>query len=62
MYWLGFLALLMVCMSARAEDAPSRVHSPWYAQAAVDGRVSAGSTATLVPFGSMTAIIVWRSA
>ena len=44
-------------MPARAEDAPPR-----YAQAAVDGRASAGSTATLVPFGSMTAIIVWRSA
>src|SRR5712691_11922404 len=50
----------MVPMPARAEGAPSR--PPRYAQAAVDGRASAGSTATLVPFGSMTAIIVWRSA
>lgn len=56
-YWLVLFALLIVPMPARAEDAPPR-----YAQAAVDGRASAGSTATLVPFGSMTAIIVWRSA
>ena len=60
MYWLALLALLMAPMAARAEDAPS--HPPRYAQAPVDGRVSAGSTATLVPFGTMTAIIVWRSA
>jgi hypothetical protein len=59
-YWLVFLALLLVPMPARAEDAPS--HPPRYAQAPVDGRVSAGSTATLVPFGTMTAIIVWRNA
>ena len=57
MHWLVLLALLIVPMPARAEDAPPR-----YAQAAADGRASAGSTATLVPFGSMTAIIVWRSA
>ena len=58
MHWLVVLALLIVPVPARAEDTPPR-----YAQAAAgDGRVSAGSTATLVPFGSMTAIIVWRSA
>ena len=57
MHWLVVLALLIVPMPARAGEAPPR-----YAQAATDGRVSAGSTATLVPFGSMTAIIVWRSA
>ena len=57
MHWLVVLALLIVPMPARAEDAPPR-----YAQAAGDGRASAGSSATLVPFGSMTAIIVWRSA
>ena len=57
MHWLVVLALLLVPLPARSEDAPPR-----YAQAAMDGRVSAGSTATLVPFGSMTAIIVWRSA
>ncbi len=62
MYWLVFLALLLVPMPARAEDAPFRVHPPRYAQAAGDGRASAGSTATLVPFGTMTAIIVWRNA
>jgi len=57
-HWLVVLALLIVPVPARAEDTPPR-----YAQAAAgDGRVSAGSTATLVPFGAMTAIIVWRSA
>jgi hypothetical protein len=61
-HWLVVLALLMAPMPARTEDGPPRVHPPRYAQAAVDGRVSAGSTATLVPFGTMTAIIVWRSA
>jgi hypothetical protein len=55
-HWLVVLALIIVPMPARAEEAPAR-----YAQAA-DGRASAGSTATLVPFGSMTAIIIWRSA
>jgi hypothetical protein len=59
---LVLVALLMVPMPARAEDGPSRLHPRWYAQAPVDGRVAAGSTATLVPFGTMTAIIVWRNA
>ena len=62
MSWLVLVALVMAPMAARAEDGPSRLHPRWYAQAPVDGRVAAGSTATLVPFGTMTAIIVWRSA
>ena len=63
MYWLVLLVLLLtVPTPARAENGPSRLHVRWYAQAAADGRVAAGSTATLVPFGTMTAIIVWRSA
>jgi hypothetical protein len=61
-YWLVFLGLLLLPLPARAEDAPSGVHPLRYAEAAVDGRASAGSTATLVPFGTMTAIIVWRNA
>ena len=60
MYWLVLLVLvLMGPTPARAENGLSRRHPLWYAQAAVDGRVAAGSTATLVPFGTMTAIIVW---
>jgi hypothetical protein len=43
------------------DRSPLRVTGRQYAQAATSDRAEIGSAATLVPFGTMTAIIVWRT-
>lgn len=61
-YWLLVQALLPWPGPAWAGDgSPSRLPGRQYAQAGPSERAGVGSTATLVPFGSMTAIIIWRS-
>ena len=60
--WLLTLAVLSEPGSAWAhERPPSRGTSRQYAQATTTDRAEIGSAATLVPFGTMTAIIVWRT-
>lgn len=47
-------------MSA-ADGLPAHVQGKRYAQANSTERADIGSAATLVPFGTMTAIIIWRT-
>ena len=54
------LAILLWSLSAAADDSPVRGPLRRYAQAAAE-RIEVGSAATLVPFGNMTKIIVWRT-
>ena len=61
-YWPLALALLVGPAPAWAGDgSPAHVPRRQYVQASPSERAGIGSTATLVPFGSMTAIIIWRS-
>jgi hypothetical protein len=61
-YWLLTLAFLLGTTPASADDgSPSHVTRRQYAQTTPDGRAEVGVAATLVPFGTMTAIIVWRT-
>ncbi|HTY78199.1 MAG TPA: hypothetical protein VMI34_10310 [Candidatus Bathyarchaeia archaeon] len=59
----GFLALILLLSSppVSADDSSARGPLRRYAQAAPADRLGEGSPATLVPFGAMTKIIVWRS-
>ena len=60
--WLLTLAFLLGSMPALADDgSPSHVSRRQYAQATTVDRAEVGAAATLVPFGTMTAIIVWRT-
>jgi len=60
--WLLTLAFLLAPMPASADDgSTSRVTRRHYAQATTTDRAEVGAAATLVPFGTMTAIIVWRT-
>jgi len=60
--WLLMLAFLLAPMRASADDgSPSHVTRRQYAQATATDRAEVGGAATLVPFGTMTAIIVWRT-
>jgi len=60
--WLLALAFLLGSVPAAAGDAsPARVARRQYAQATTNERAEIGAAATLVPFGTMTAIIVWRT-
>jgi hypothetical protein len=54
------IAVLLVPLLASAGDSPTPEALRRYAQAAAD-RIETGSPATLVPFGTMTKIIVWRT-
>ena len=55
------LAVLLGPLLASADDSPARGTLRRYAQTAATDRVEVGSPATLVPFGTMTKIIVWRT-
>src|SRR5215471_18571023 len=55
------LAVLLGPLLASADDSPARGILRRYAQTATTDRVEVGSPATLVPFGTMTKIIVWRT-
>jgi len=62
LYWLLPLALVLGPVSTAADDvSPVRVTARRYAQATTSDRTEVGAAATLVPFGTMTAIIVWRT-
>ena len=62
MPWLLTLVVLAEPGSAWAhEGPPSPGTLRQYAQATTPDRAEIGSAATLVPFGTMTAIIVWRT-
>jgi hypothetical protein len=57
------LAFLLGTMPASGDDGSSSpVTRRQYAQATPKDRAEVGVAATLVPFGTMTAIIVWRTA
>ena len=61
-YWLLTLAFLLGPVLAAADDGPPfRLTQRQYAQATTNDRAEVGAAATLVPFGTMTAIIVWRT-
>lgn len=56
------LAFLLGSVPAAADPgSPSPVTRRQYAQATTNDRAEIGTAATLVPFGTMTAIIVWRT-
>ena len=59
----GFLALTFLLSSppASADHSSARGALRRYAQASPVDRLEEGSPATLVPFGAMTKIIVWRT-
>lgn len=62
LYWLLTLAFLLGSVPAVADDgSPFRRTRRQYAQATTNDRAEVGAAATLVPFGTMTAIIVWRT-
>ena len=62
LYWLLTLAFLLGSVPAAADDgSPPPVTRRRYAQATTNDRAEIGAAATLVPFGTMTAIIVWRT-
>lgn len=63
---LPFWLLALACLSgpgpaSAGEGSAARVIERRYAQASPTERAEVGSAATLVPFGTMTAIIVWRT-
>lgn len=62
LYWLLTLAFLLGSVPAVADDdSPFRLTRRQYAQGTTNDRAEVGAAATLVPFGTMTAIIVWRT-
>ena len=62
LYWLLMLAFLLGPMPAVADDdSLSPVTRRQYTQTTTNDRAEVGAAATLVPFGTMTAIIVWRT-